>query len=76
MYDHMVAFYTVFFKEISVVDCILPSDGFSSVWSKGRGTPCLYSMKKGELPVLWVIVLFISNSVYGSASNYTGGGLL
>ena len=47
MYDHTVAFCDIFVNELAFAGCIVPSDGFASAWSKGRGTSCPYSIKKG-----------------------------
>ena len=66
----------MFVNKLAVAGCIVLSDGFASAWSKGRGTFCLYSMKKREYPVLWLIVLFIANSVNVSASNHANRGFL
>ena len=47
VYDHGVEFFAMFVDELLVASCILPSDGFAGASSKGRGTSCPYSMKKG-----------------------------
>ena len=46
VYNHAVTFGAVFFDDFAVAGCIVPSDGFASASSKGRGTSCPYGIKK------------------------------
>ena len=72
----MAEFFIVSFGERAVAGCDMLVDGFASAWSKIRGTSYPYNNKKGEWPVIWLVMLYIANSVYGSASNYANSGLL